>query len=417
MDEHPLSTIQNVYLAIMKLLIVCQYFYPEEFKVNDLAEEFVKKGHQVTVLTGKPNYPRGKFFDGYKFWGIQKEKYKGADIIRVPLIRRAKGNGLQLIINYLSFVFFGNLYAKFHKIDADYILCFEQSPITQVYPALVCKKKEKCKLGLWVQDLWPESIFSASNIKQNNITLKLLTKAVSNIYKKVDTIFVQSPAFSHSINSKGDFNNKIVYLPNWAEDIFCDKYNRDGDKYKHLIPKGFIIMFAGNLGVAQDCETLIKSAVLTKEYPDIKWVFIGDGRKRQNVEQLANYHHLQNTVFFLGRFPVTEMPCFFSHADVMLVSLKDEYIFSLTIPSKIQSYMAFGKPIASMMNGIGNEIISKAECGLTANAGDAQQLADNIIQLYKTELDSLEIMGKNAEEFYQKNFSKNEIINRILSNI
>lgn len=399
----------------MKILVVSQYFYPEEFKINELVEEFLKRGHEVTILTGKPNYPCGRIFEGYKFWGIQYEDYKGGNVIRVPLIPRGNGNALRLVLNYLSFVFFGGVYVKMHQTDYDAIMCFEISPITQMYPALWAKKKKNCKTAIWVQDLWPESVAAAGKM-DNSILHYLLKKMVKNIYRRSDVIFIQSTAFKKSILEKGNFGDKIVYAPNWADDCFLQPIVNK-DKYKAIMPEGFKIMFAGNVGVAQDFDNIIKAACLTRSCQEIKWVIIGDGRYRRIAEEKVEKYGLQSIVFFLGWYSVSEMPHFFSQADVMLVSLKDTDIFSLTIPSKIQCYMACKKPIIAMLSGIGSEIIKEARCGYTCNSGDYKTLAENAIKMYHLADSDLKELSNHAIEFYNRNFRKNTIITKILENL
>lgn len=397
----------------MKILIVSQYFYPEEFKINDLAENLVQKGHEVTVLTGKPNYPKGEYFDGYSYKGIVEEEYKGAKVIRVPLIKRGKGGVKNLILNYFSFVWNGNKYVRKHKINADAIICFEISPITQAYPCIKCKKRYGGKLLLWVQDLWPESVTAAGGIK-NKLALWLLNLMVRNIYNNSDKLMIQSQAFADSILSKGDYKDKLAYVPNWAEDIFTDKSSVDKSMFSELMPKGFKVMFAGNIGAAQDFDSIIKAANETKDIPDIKWVIVGDGRAREKAENEVRSLGLSDTVIFLGRHPVAYMPSFFANADAMLVTLRDEYIFSLTIPSKVQCYMAAGKPIVTMINGIGNAIVEEAECGLTANAGDYKALAKNIKALYGKTSEERAQMGNKAYQYYESHFNKEKVVNSII---
>lgn len=395
----------------MKITIVCQYFYPEEFKVNDLAEEWVKRGHEVTVLTGKPNYPKGKILSGYKFWGIQEENYKGARVIRIPLIPRGKGGGLRLMMNYFSYVFFASLYVLTHRIETDRIFCFETSPVFQMYPALLLKKRTEASASIWIQDLWPESVAAASNLK-NGFIMNLLSKLVKGIYRRTDILFVQSPAFYESVLDKGNFNDKLVYVPNWAEDVFMKK-SCSSKKYEHLMPNGFKVMFAGNIGAAQDFASIIQAAALTRHIPEIKWVIVGDGRMKADIEQKVKSLKLNETFLFLGRFPVEEMPDFFALADTMLVSLKEEYIFSLTIPSKVQAYMASGKPIVTMLSGIGNKILKEADCGLTAESGDFKTLAENVIAMYrKTEEERLQL-GMNGQTYYKVHFQKKVCIDKL----
>lgn len=395
----------------MKITIVCQYFYPEEFKVNDLAEEWVKRGHNVTVLTGKPNYPKGKILNGYKFWGIQEEDYKGARVVRVPLIPRGNGGGIRLALNYLSFVFFASLYVLTHRIETDRIFCFGTSPVSQMYPALLLKRKTGVNAFLWIQDLWPESVAATSGLK-SGFVMNLLSKLVTGIYCRTDILFVQSPAFFESVLSKGNFKDKLIYVPNWAEDVFMKEIS-DSNKYESLMPNGFKVMFAGNIGAAQDFGSIIQAAFLTRHLPDIKWIIVGDGRMKSDIEQKVQSLKLSDTVFFLGRYPVEEMPDFFSLADVMLVSLKEEYIFSLTIPSKVQAYMASAKPIVTMLSGMGNKIVEEANCGLTAKSGDFKGLAKNVITVYHKTEEERSQLGLNGQAYYKIHFSKKVCIDKL----
>lgn len=395
----------------MKILIVTQYFWPEEFRVNDLAIDLVNRGNSVTVLTGNPNYPKGEFFKGYGFKFIS-ENYQGIKIYRVPIVPRGN-NSITLFLNYLSFALAGSIFSLFHKIKYDKIFAINFSPITAVYPAIIYKKRYKIQLYTWVQDLWPESVTAAGNIK-SSFVLGILTKMVKHIYKNSDKVLLQSEAFVSSVKDKGVTENQIGYIPNWAEDLYSDKSKVFIEKYVNIIPKGFVVMFAGNIGEAQDFDSILKAAVLTKEFQDIKWVVVGDGRKKAWVESEIIRLGLQETFFLLGRYPMEEIPSFFVHADAMLLSLKNEYIFSLTIPSKVQSYMAFGKPIIGMLDGIGAAVIAKAACGYVSGAGDYRYLAQNVIKAYRQELNILLNMGVNGKKYYDSNFSKKIVVDRLI---
>lgn len=398
----------------MKILIVSQYFWPENFRINDLALELKSRGHEVEVLTGKPNYPKGVFFDGYGFFTRRKDSFNGIKIRRVPLIPRKNGNSIQLMLNYFSFVLFACARILFSRKRYDVTITFAISPITQIYPALLHKRLFKSKALLWVQDLWPESVTAAGKINSSFI-LKVLDRMVANIYKKTDKILVQSPAFIDSVKSKGGKDEQIEYIPNWAEDLFVEPVNNIPNAIRRLVPDGFKILFAGNIGEAQDFGSILKAAQLTKENKEIQWVVVGDGRNKSWVDEQIKEMNLEDTVHLIGRFPLEDMPYFFSLADIMLVSLKDEEIFSLTIPSKIQSYMATGKPILSMLNGVGNKIIKDSGCGFTANAGDYEKLAENVLKAYKTNKETLNLKGHNGKMFYQKEFEKQAIINKLLT--
>lgn len=398
----------------MNILVVCQYFYPEEFKVNELVEGLINRGHNVTVLTGKPNYPKGPYPKGYRFWGVMEENYKGAKVIRVPESTRGNGGFLGMIKSLTTFLCSSVWYSLTHKIPADVVICFQLSPVTMAIPALISKKKNKAKLLHWVQDLWPESVTATTPIK-NGPVIYCLNKLVTKIYKKSDYILTQSKSFINSICQKGDFADKIIYAPNWADEIFtkgvCDSSFRLPFEKKD---SDFIVMFAGNIGVAQDFDNIIKAATLTKDHPNIKWIVVGDGRYKSSVEDSIKEQGLTDTMILVGRYPVDAMPFLFNSADVMLVSLKDEYIFSLTIPSKIQAYMAFGKPIVAMLSGEGKTVVEEADCGLTSQAEDPESLAKNVIRMSKMASSEIGTMGKNAKEYYQDNFAFDKTLDRIL---
>jgi len=397
----------------MKILVVCQYFHPEEFKVNELVEGLIKRGNEVTVLTGKPTYPRGPYPEGYKFWGVQEEEYYGARIIRLPELTRGNGGTIGVAKSLFSFLVSSTWYAKRHKIEADAILCFQLSPVTMANAALIYKKKLKVKLVHWVQDLWPESVAATTPVKGGPI-IKMLEKFVFKVYQKSDAILVQSKAFKESICAKGDFESKLFFAPNWAESTFIGADTSIDSNFPLQPAKDeFRVMFAGNIGEAQDFGNIIKAANLTKDCQKIKWIIVGDGRARESFEKEMKCLGLEETVKFLGFHPVTEMPKFFAQADAMLVTLTDQFIFSLTIPSRTQAYMASGKPILTMLNGAGNGVVEEAQCGLTANAGDYQKLAENVKKMYAMSKEELAEMGKAAKTYYDKNFAKDMVIDRV----
>ncbi len=398
----------------MKILIVSQHFWPETFRINDLALELKRKGYDVEVLTGKPNYPGGKYYKGYSFWQHNQDTHHGIKIYRVPLIRRGNGSVFRLSLNYLSFIFFASIFLIFQRKKYDYTITFASSPILQAIPPIIHRKLYKSKALVWVQDLWPESVVAIYNIKKG-LFYSFLRKIVEFIYANSDKIMIQSEAFEDAVMSHCKSKSKLIYLPNWAEEIFeIEHLKSQTDNFK--FPDGFKVMFAGNIGEAQDFDSIIKAAELTKKFKQIKWVVIGDGRKKKKCELLVNQLGLEDTVFFLGKHPLEKMPSMFSKADIMLITLKDKEIFSLTIPSKIQSYMAFGKPIIGMLNGISSRIIQEAKCGYSVAAGDYKALAEKVILAYNTESAELQSYGDNARRYYFNNFSKEHVI-EVLENV
>lgn len=394
----------------MKILFVSQYFYPEIFKGNDLVFDFVKRGHEVTVLTGKPNYPSGIFFEGYSFFGKSEEIIQGAKVIRTPIYPRKNGTAIHLVLNYLSFIFFSYFTCLFRvKGKFDIVFVQQLSPVTMALPGLWIKKRHNTPLYLWVLDLWPESILAASNFT-NGLVIKGIEKVVQNIYRKSDTILVSSECFKESILEKlNDKTKQIIYFPNWAEDVFTQ------EQKKVLIstdlPLGFNIMFAGNVGESQDFETILRTAELTKT-ESINWVIVGDGRKITWIKNEIKIRNIKN-VYLLGRHSLESMPYFFKRADVMLVSLKDEPIFALTVPAKIQAYMASGKIILGALNGEGKKIINESNCGFAVSAGDHILLARKAIELKNMESKIKQRMQYNSLTYYEMNFSKTMLFDKL----
>lgn len=394
----------------MKLLFISQYFYPESFRGNDIVFDFVKRGHEVTVLTAKPNYPGGKFYNGYSFFNRKEEIIRGARIIRTPIIPRGNGRGIFLLLNYLSFIFFSYFTCIF-RIRNKYDVIFVQqlSPVTMALPGLWIKRKQKIPLCLWVLDLWPESISAASNIK-NKFLLNTLDKLVSHIYNKSDMILISSEFFRNSIANKiTDQTKPIIYFPNWAEDIFSNPKLKKNFLIP-VFPTGTKIMFAGNVGEAQDFESILNAAKITLSVaPEIYWIIVGDGRKLNWVKSEIVKRDLSN-VLILGRFAIEDMPALFNVADIMLVTLKDSPALSLTVPAKIQAYMASSKIILGMINGEGHALINNARCGASLKAGDFKGLAEKAVYLSKISVEDKVQYEKNSFAFYEKNFSKEKLM-------
>ena len=402
----------------MKILIVSQYFWPENFKINDLCIELQKKGNEVVVLTGKPNYPSGKYYNGYKFWGFQSEYYENISIRRVPLFSRKNGNNFNLFLNYMSYVFFASIYVLFNKNKFDIIFCYAVSPITIAIPGILAKYLYKSKFYIWIQDLWPESTYVNNRI-ENSFFKFLLNRMVSFIYSKSDRIYIQSETMRIPIQKKmkkNKINNKIIFLPNWAEDFYYKKINNKY-KYSSLIPDDkFTILFAGNIGSGIDVNSIIKTIEILKNHRNIKFIFIGDGSEKKYLQQSISEKKIDNNVIFIRRHQATEMPYFYKLADVLFTSFRSEKFYSYILPSKIPTYMASGKPILVMANGQASATIKEAKCGFTVPSGDFKSLAAKILILSEMDKENLKNLGVNGRNYSIKNFSKLKIVNKILEN-
>ncbi|MFH1062526.1 MAG: glycosyltransferase family 4 protein [Candidatus Omnitrophota bacterium] len=397
----------------MKILVVTQYFWPENFRINDLTAGLVEKGHEVTVLTGIPNYPTGSFFPGYGMFKNMRQEYQGARIIRVPLIPRGKSGKLSLVLNYFSFAFFASVMAPFVcRGKYDLIFVYQLSPVTVAIPALLLKKLKALPTILWVQDLWPESL-SATGAVNSLLLLKLVGKLVHWIYHKSDLILAQSKAFIPYIKNFEVKPSKITYFPNNTEAFYHPvEVEKDAPERKK-IPQGFIVMFAGNIGAAQDFPTLISAAEKLKNYPDIYWVILGDGRRRQWAEEEVQARNLSQKFIFLGRHAPENMPRYFALADVLLVTLKDEEIFKLTVPSKVQSYLACAKPIIASLAGEGARIIEEAGAGFSCKPEDPLSLAQLVLNVYNMPKDELYRMGIKARKYFEKYFERYKLLDQL----
>ena len=397
----------------MHILIVSQYFWPESFRINDMAQALLARGHQVTVLTGMPSYPDRSRFKQHGWLGPYTERWDGITILRAPLCSRGNGRSIRLLINYLSFACFASLVAPFRCRDQfDVIFAFEPSPITSVLPAILLRKLKKVPLVLWVQDLWPETL-QATNTIQSQYLLQKVGSLVKYIYARCDKIWVPAKSAIASITEHYAPASKVDYLPNWAEDFYRVISTEEKKQKKLTLPDGFKIIFAGNIGVSQSFDTILAAAKYTSKQTDIHWVILGEGRMLSWVKQEIKRLGLENNIHLLGRKPAEMMPYYFAHADALLVSLTDDPIFSLTIPSKIQSYLACGKPILASLNGEGGDIITNSQAGFSNKAKDSIALANNAIKLFNLPKKDREQMGHLARKLYEAEFDRNFLIKKI----
>ena len=390
----------------LKILFVSQYFYPENFKGNDLVFDLVQRGHEVTVLTGIPNYPEGFFYKGYSLFNRRVEIINGARVIRVPIYPRKNGKGINIILNYLSFIFSAYIASLFYiKGKFDIILVQQLSPITSALPGIWYKKRKGGRLYLWVLDLWPESFVALSGTS-NKLLIRFVTRIVDYVYLHTDVFLVSSKYFIRSINSRTQKINEIYWFPNWAEEN-QKPYNYDSELPK--FPDGFNIVFAGNIGDSQGLSHVLKACKITKE---VNWIFVGSGRYLESMKSQAVENKLTN-IYFFGRFPSETMEYFYKNADVMLVSLATDPVFGMTVPAKIQSYMSMGKSIIGILDGEGNELINDLEIGYAVKAGDWEGLAYKVMEFYSLDKGEIQKFEINSFANYQKYFNKNKTISFI----
>lgn len=394
----------------MNILIVTPHYFPENFRINDLANE-LNHHHHITVLTAIPDYPDGNYFKGYNLLKKSREIIKGIKIYRSPLISRGSGSKSRLFLNYFSLLL-GSTFTSLFLLNKnfDIIFVFAPSPITIAIPAIIIKKIKKIPICLWAQDLWPESIKSSGKIKSNFIP-NLINPLVKFIYRNSDKILVPSNGYRKSIEQKGISLSKVDFLPNWAENIY--KVLNNSEINLDFIPNdSFKIMFAGNIGSSQDFPSILNAAKILKDQ-NVHWLILGNGSKAEWVKNKIKDYQLSGCFHMLGRFPINEMPQYYSLADALLFSLRDEYIFSLTIPSKVQSYLACGKPIIGMINGEGSILINKSKAGYCSSAGNYEKLSENIVKMKNLTPAQINQMGNNSYNYYKKHFDRTMLINKL----
>jgi len=369
-------------------------------------------GHNVTVLTGKPNYPHGSFYKGYSWYTKQVETIKGIRVYRSNLIPRGNSGGFRLFLNYFSFVFFGSIKLFFIKQKFDKILVFAPSPITVGFIGIIASFIFRAKPFLWVHDLWPESLKDAGGIT-NKIALGLVNLMTKLIYFFYDIILVQSPRFKDYLIEQGVSKNKILYYPYYAESFY--KVVKPKLKLKSIFSNGLNILFAGNIGVAQSFDTIISAAnIIRKKKKNINFIIIGEGRDKQRVIKKISKLSLENNFKFLGSFPPEKMSEYFACADALIVSLKKSKIFRLTIPGKLQSYLASGKPIIGSVDGVSSDIIIESKSGYVSPSENSEMLSKVIIRFSNLTKKERLKMGENARKYFEKEFERNKLLLKLI---
>ena len=395
----------------MRILIVTNHFWPENFRINDLAVGLKERGHEVTVYSGVPDYPEGRYYRGYGVIKRRVDNYQGVRIVHFPLIPRGKGRGWNLLLNYLSSCAMASLLAPAYCHGSyDVIFVFETSPVTIGIPAVVMRRLKSIPMVFWVQDLWPESLSATGAVRSPRV-LNAVSRGVRFIYRRCDRLLVSSRGFVKNIEAIGGYTREIEYFPNWVEPGYLG-----GDEPKQLalpdLPSGFRLMFAGNIGAAQDFETILHAAEILKEQ-DIHWIILGNGRRFGWVKGEIDRRGLDGKFHLLGRFPAAMMPAFFSQADGMLLTLKREPIFALTVPGKLQSYMASGKPIVAGIDGEGAALVEEAGCGLTCPAESPDRLAACVKRLYEMPGARREEMGAKGLQYARAHFDCEALFDRL----
>ena len=401
----------------MRVLIVTQYFFPENFRINEIVRSLSEKGVEVDVLTGKPNYPEGRITEGYRAWGTLRETWGGATIFRAPLFPRGARSARRLAFNYLSFIFSGLIFGPWllRKRQYDVVFVYGLSPILLAIPAIFLARLKQLKLVLWVQDLWPDSLSATGYIHHPRL-LRWVEWVVRWIYKHSDLILVQSKAFVAAVSALAP-GKSIAYYPNSVNATFGEQPDT-----RVILPKvealetGFPLVFAGNVGVAQAVEVIVEAAELLKSHSEISFVVFGQGSRWDWMREQVSTRGLTN-LHLPGRFPIETMPGLMQKAGALLVTLADEPIFAATVPNKIQAYMAAGRPILACLNGEGATVVEEAKAGISVPAEDAKALTDAVLKLYNMSPSERGLMGANGRKYFKAHFDHAKLVQELMAHL
>ena len=389
-----------------KILIVTEYFYPEEFKVNDIALDWVKKGYDVDVLTAVPSYPLGMIFDGYENGFYQKEEYSGINIYRVKTVTGYKESLIKKLLKYFSFMFFASIAAIFIGKKYDYIFGFNMSALTGMVPAVIIKKIYKKNLTFWVQDIWPDSVY-AYGFKKTRLLSFLLDKFVKFIYHNVTNIAISGKGFESKLKPYVRRNLVFNYLPNWADNLYMslDVVELSKEPKVHFT-------FAGNVGKVQNLDNIIKAFnKLPDEYQKRSQLnIIGDGSALDDLKKTTK----RKNVVFYGKKPREQMARYYKASDFLIVSLIDKPIFEVTVPAKTQTYILAKKPIIAIVNGDTADIIEDNNLGYCAKPNDLEEIKDVFMKAIDADENEIRAFTQNCESLTNTTFNKNIAIDELL---
>lgn len=398
----------------MRLLVITHYFWPENFRINDLVAELARRGHSVTVLAGLPSYPEGEIFPEFRANPAAFDRYAGVEVVRVPGITRGRsGSRMRLALNYLSYSLSAATIGcwKLRGRAFDAIFAYQPSPATTVLSAVILRSLKRAPLVLWVLDLWPQTL-QAMGVVRSPFAVRAIGRLMTAIYRRCDLILAQSRSFIGEIARYCRQPRQILYFPSWAEGVF-DLQSAAPAPEVPAAPGVLTIMFAGNIGDAQDFPAVLGAAELLRDQPQVRWVFVGDGSMARWVADEVVRRRLEDRVLMPGRYPVERMPSFYRHADALLMCLRDEPIFAMTIPGKLQTYLAAGLPVLAMLNGEGADVVTRSRCGFACPAGDSRGLADAVLRLASLAPEQRAEMGRRALEASTGEFDRSTLISQL----
>ena len=391
-----------------RILIVTEYFYPEEFKINEVALAWKEKGYEVDVLTNFPTYPVGKIYDGYENKWYKKDNYNGIDIYRLKSVTGYRDSLFKKLLKYFVFMFLGSFVALKIGKKYDYVFGFDIAALTGMVPAILLKKFYKKKVTLWIQDVWPDSVY-AYGFKKTKLLSFFLNRFVRFTYRNTSSFAVSGTGFIPKVEAYSS-KKEIKYLPNWA-----DEFDKNLTLFEFSEEERVHFTFAGNIGKVQNLTNIIHAfASLPFEYiSKTQLNIIGDGSELENLQKIVEEKNYTNIVFW-GRKPRNQMYKYFKASNFLIVSLIDQPIFSLTVPSKVQTYIAAKKPILAVISGDTVEIIKKNNLGYSAKPNDIDDIRNSMINCIDTDKQTISMFTENCEKLTQTTFNKENIINSLL---
>ena len=389
----------------MKILVVCQHYWPEPYYLADACEERVRRGHEVHVVTDVPNYPMGEIYPEYRHGKCRRQIQNGVEITRTFTIGR-KQNVLFRFLNYYSYSISSSVYTRKIKEEYDIVFANQTSPVMMVSAAMTYAKKWQKNVVLYCMDLWPASL-AAGGIKSTSLIYKYYKRVSEKLYSRANKILISSQMFRTYLEENFQIaSEKIQFLPQYANDFY--KKNQRFDTKKATID----LMFAGNIGAAQSLNTIISAANMMRSDSRLRWHIVGDGSELKNLKKMVHDLSLEKTVIFYGRKPSEEMPDYYEKADALLISLIKDPSISMTLPGKVQTYMAAGKPIIASADGAIPLTIREAGCGYCAPAEDVKGLVQAVNTFIENNND-WETFGENARYYYEKHFTKKSLMDSI----
>jgi len=398
-----------------RILIISQHFWPENFRISDIATGFVENDIEVDVICGIPNYPNGIVPEGYGWFRNKKQDFNGATVYRTWEIVRKGNSNIRIFLNYISYPFFATFKVlSFLGKKYDAVFCYETSPVYMIFPAIVYSKLKKVPLTTYVLDLWPENLYSVLPI-QNKFLQKVCEVTSHWHYKKSDKLIAMSPSLKEKLISVTDKSSeKIAVIPQYCESFYETEITDEEltEKYKDY----FKIVYAGNISPAQNLEVAVDAAVLLKNdgINDVKFIIVGDGMAKNDIEKYVAEKDVKEYFDFPGSKPVTDMPKYHTLADCLFAPLAKSDLIGLTIPAKVTSYMAGRRPVITCIDGEGSLVIEKASAGLTGESGNSVQLFENIKTLYSMSPADRKQLGDNAFAYHRQHHERNKVLGHLI---